>query len=487
MKLDPNICYQALVTHDARFDGRFFTGVATTGIYCRPVCPVKTPSEKNCSFFPSAAAAEAAGFRPCLRCRPELAPGNSSIEANARLANRAANLIEDGILDGEKLPGLADRLGVTDRHLRRVFRAELGVSPVRFAQTHRLLLAKRLLTDTSLSITDVAMASGFSSLRRFNALMKDHYRMSPGDFRRKAGNSEGPDAITLELAYRPPLAWEELVAFLGRRAVAGVESIAEGRYRRSVAVEAEGHLHSGWIEVFTNHRHPALMVRLDGALVRVIPRVLAGVKRLFDLSAHPVEIAAVLGPLAQDRPGLRVPGAFDGFETAVRAILGQQITVRAASTLAGRFAAAFGEPVETPFSEIGRVFPTPGRIAERGASEIAELGIISRRAQSLIALARAVSDGTLRLEPGGDVEQTLKFLMDLPGIGAWTAQYMAMRVLAWPDAFPHTDLGVMKAMNEKSPAKVLAAAEKWRPWRAYAAMHLWARMKGKQDEQVCHF
>ena len=479
VKLDPDICYQALLARDARFDGRFFAGVATTGIYCRPVCPVKTPRRQNCSFFPSAAAAEAAGFRPCLRCRPELAPGNSSIEANARLAHRAAILIEDGTLEGLRLSGLADRLGVTDRHLRRVFRTEFGASPVRFAQTNRLLSAKRLLTDTSLSITDVAMASGFSSVRRFNALVKEHYRMSPTNLRRKAGDSEGSDAITLQLGYRPPLAWDELIEFLGTRAINGVESIAEGRYRRSVSVEAAGGPHCGWIEVFRNRRHPTLVIRLDGALVRVIPQILAGVKRLFDLSSHPIEIASVLGALAQDRPGLRVPGAFDGFETAVRAILGQQITVKAASTIAGHFAEALGERVQTPFPEVRLLFPRPRGIADCSVSKIAELGIVSQRAKSIIALARAVADGALCLEPGVDVEETLKTLMTLPGVGAWTAQYVAMRALAWPDAFPHTDYGVMKAMNERSPAKVLAAAEKWRPWRAYAAMHLWTSLKGR--------
>ena len=307
MKLDPDICYQALLARDARFDGCFFAGVVTAGIYCRPVCPVKTPRRQSCSFFPSAAAAEAAGFRPCLRCRPELAPGNSSVEANARLAHRAASLIEDGVMDGLRLSELAARLGVTDRHLRRVFRTELGASPIRFAQTNRLLLAKRLLTDTSLSITDVAMTSGFSSIRRFNALVKEHYRMNPTGLRRKAGFNEGSDAITLQLGYRPPLAWEELMAFLGTRAIEGVESITEGLYRRSVSVEAGGRLHRGWIEVFRNHRCPALVVRLDGALVRAIPQILAGVKHLFDLSSHPIEIASVLGALAQDRPGLRVP------------------------------------------------------------------------------------------------------------------------------------------------------------------------------------
>lgn len=486
MKLDANICYQALLTRDARFDGCFFVGVATTGIYCRPVCPAKPPAGRNCSFFPSAAAAEAAGFRPCLRCRPELAPGASSIEANANLARRAADLIETSIPEGWRLSGLADRLGVTDRHLRRVFRAELGASPLQFAQTHRLLLAKRLLTDTSLSITDVAMGSGFSSIRRFNALMKDHYRMSPTDFRRKSGEAPGSDVISLRLGYRPPMAWEELLAFLGARAVEGVESISKDRYRRSVGVEAGGRLLCGWIEVICSNPQPLLEVVVGGPLLTAIPRVLAGVKRLFDLSAHPVAIASVLGPLALDRPGLRVPGAFDGFEIAVRAILGQQISVKSASTLAARFTRAFGEPVDTPFQEIRRLFPKPARIADCTVPMITALGITSRRAVSLIALAGAVADGSLRLDAGAHIEETLKALLDLPGVGVWTAQYVAMRALAWPDAFPHSDYGVMKALRETSPARVLAMAEKWRPWRAYAAMHLWAGLKGGSGHECLH-
>jgi AraC family transcriptional regulator of adaptative response / DNA-3-methyladenine glycosylase II len=480
MKLDPDICYQALLTHDTRFDGRFFTGVSTTGIYCRPVCPVKTPRRQSCSFFSSAAAAESAGFRPCLRCRPELAPGNSSVEANARLAHGAASLIEDGLLDGLSVSRLANRLGVTDRHLRRVFKAEFGVSPVRFAQTHRLLLAKRLLTDTALSIIEVAMASGFASLRRFNGLIKERYRMSPTTLRRQGGVGETADTFTLQLGYRPPLDWENLITFLEHRVIEGVESVTDGRYRRSVRMERGGRVHRGWIEVSPGLRRHALVVRVDGALAKVIPQVLAGVKRLFDLSCHPVEIASVLGPLAQERPVLRVPGAFDSFETAVRAILGQQITVKAARTIAGRFAAAFGDPVQTVFPEIHHLFPTHARIAECSVSEIAELGIVSQRARSILSLARAIVSGALHLEPGADVEETVKRLLALPGVGTWTAQYIAMRALAWPDAFPHTDYGVMKAMNETNPARVLAAAEKWRPWRAYAVMHLWASLGGKK-------
>jgi len=480
MKLDPDICYQAVLTRDARFDGRFFVSVSTTGIYCRPVCPVKKPKLRNCSFFSSAAAAESAGFRPCLRCRPELAPGNSSLEANARLAHRAASLIEEGIPDGLRLSELADRLGVTDRHLRRVFRAEFGTSPVQFAQTCRLLLAKRLLTDTRLSIIDVAMASGFASLGRFNALMKERYRMSPTILRRKAGSGQGSGTITLQLGYRPPLAWNEMIAFLGERAIEGVESVYEGSYRRSIGLKAGDRFQSGWIEVSPVRGRPTLEVRLDDALVKVIPQIVGGVKRLFDLSSHPMEIASVLGPLALMRPGLRVPGAVDGFEMAVRAILGQQITVKAARAITKRFAAVFGGPVQTPFQEIHRLFPQAERIAKCRASDIAEAGIVSQRAESIAALARAVVDGTLHLEPGVDVDETVKALMNLRGVGTWTAQYVAMRALAWPDAFPYTDYGVMKAMNEKNSVRILAAAKKWRPWRAYAVMHLWASLKGEK-------
>jgi AraC family transcriptional regulator of adaptative response / DNA-3-methyladenine glycosylase II len=479
MKLDPDICYQALLTHDARFDGRFFTGVSTTGIYCRPVCPVKTPKRQRCAFFSTAAAAESAGFRPCLRCRPELSPGNSSIEASARLAQNAASLIEDGLVDGFSLSRLARRLGVTDRHLRRVFKAEFGVSPARFAQTHRLLLAKRLLTDTRLPIIEVSMASGFTSLRRFNGLMKERYHMRPTDLRRQGGDGGKTDTFTLQLGYRPPLDWDNLITFLKHRAIEGVESAPEGRYRRSVRISRGDKVFRGWIEVCPASHRNTLEVRVDASLTRAIPQILAGVKRVFDLSCHPVEIAAALGPIAQARPGIRVVGAFDGFETAVRAILGQQITVKAAKTVAGRFAAAFGEPLETVFPEIHHLFPTPGRIAQCSVSEISALGIVSQRATSILSLARAIVRGALHLEPGVDVEETVNALLALPGVGTWTAQYIAMRALAWPDAFPHTDHGVMKAMNQTNPARVLAEAEKWRPWRAYAVMHLWASLGGK--------
>jgi AraC family transcriptional regulator of adaptative response / DNA-3-methyladenine glycosylase II len=477
MLLDTQRCYQALQTHDARFDGRFFVGVASTGIYCRPVCRAKTPRMANCRFFPSAAAAESDGFRPCMRCRPELAPGNAAVDAGARLVQAAAGLIEDGLLVEGGVEELAGRLGVTDRHLRRVFRAELGVSPVQFVQTQRLLLAKRLLTDTAMPVTDVAMASGFGSLRRFNTLFRTRYRLRPTDLRKAAGKVTQPGMLEFSLSYRPPLDWDALLAFLGRRTIAGVEHVEDGIYLRTARVGT----HTGWIAVMPDGSRSALRVAVSGSLSHAVPPVLARVKRVFDLGCDPERIAAALGPLARRRPGLRLPGTFDGFEAAVRAILGQQITVRAAHTIAGRFAAAFGEPVEAPHAALRFAFPSVARVAALAPTDIAEIGVVRARATAIIAVATALNDGRLRLDPGADVDATLRALRELPGIGEWTAQYLAMRALGWPDAFPHTDYGVLKALDEKNPKRALAHAEQWRPWRAYAVIHLWSSLEESQS------
>ncbi len=477
MRAEPDPRYQALRARDPRFDGRFFVGVSSTGIYCRPVCPARTPNRENCQFFPSAAAAEAAGHRPCLRCRPELAPGNASVDARARIAHAAADLIETGLLNDARVDELATRLGVTGRHVRRVFQSEYGVSPVQYAQTQRLLMAKGLLTDTALPVLEVAMASGFGSLRRFNALFRARYRLNPTAFRREAGENGGADGLTLQLAYRPPFDWDALTAFLGPRAVEGVEQIRDGAYRRTVRVTRQEKELRGWVEVRPAPAWAALAVTVDGALLKALPQVLARVRRLFDLSCHPAEIAGALGRLAGASPGLRVPGAFDGFELAVRAVLGQQITVKGARTLAGRFARAFGEPAVTPFPGLDVVFPTPEAVARLDVSAIAELGIVGARARSIIALATELVAGRLRLEPAANIEGTLAALRRTPGIGEWTAQYIAMRALSWPDAFPHTDLGVRKALRAATPADVLNAGEAWRPWRAYAVMHLWRSLE----------
>jgi len=474
MLLDPESCYRAFATHDPRFDGRMFVGVASTGVYCRPVCTARRARRENCRFYVSAAAAERDGFRPCLRCRPELAPGNASVDAQARLAQAAASLIEDGLANDSGLDAIAARLGVTDRHLRRVFQAEFGVTPVEYAQTQRLLLAKRLLTDSTLPVTQVAYAAGFGSLRRFNALFSRRYRVSPSDLRKHVRTAASTGSLDFELAYRPPLDWAAVAGFLSARAIAGVESVDAGVYRRTVSIEHRASVHVGWIEVRRGVRgKPALAVRLAPSLSAVIPQILARVKHLFDLACDPQSVAERLGPLAAARPGLRVPGAFSGFEVAVRAVLGQQVTVKAARTLAGRFAARFGTPLETPFADLSVAFPNEHRIARADPSEIGELGILRSRVRAIQALAQALATGALKLEPMVAVEETITQLQALPGFGEWTAQYIAMRALAWPDAFPHADFGVLKALGETDPRRVLARGEAWRPWRAYAVMHLW--------------
>jgi AraC family transcriptional regulator of adaptative response / DNA-3-methyladenine glycosylase II len=475
--LAPDVCYQALTARDARFDGRFFVGVSSTGIYCRPVCTVRVPKRQNCTFYPSAAAAESAGYRPCLRCRPELAPGNAAIDASARLAQQAASLIEDGLLAEVSVEALAGRLGVTDRHLRRVFAAEFGVSPVQFAQTQRLLLAKRLLHDSALPATEVALASGFGSLRRFNALFKQRYRLSPSALRRAPATPSRSDALIFELGYRPPLDWGAIYGFLAARAIDGVEAAEGETYVRSIAIGAGAAHARGWIAVAPAAGKSALKVALSPSLVRSVPVVLARVKKVFDLACDPRAISDALGRLASARPGVRLPGAFDGFEVAVRAVLGQQITVKAARTLAGRLVVAFGEPIETPFAGVRYLFPGPERIAALEPSEIAERGVIASRARSIIALARALASGELVLHPGASVDHTLTQLRAIPGVGDWTAQYIAMRALSWPDAFPASDYGVLKAMGEKDPRRALARVEAWRPWRAYAVMHLWKSLE----------
>lgn len=477
MEIDSDRCYRALRARDARFDGRFFVGVTSTGIYCRPICPSRPPKRENCTFHPSAAAAEAAGFRPCLRCRPELAPGNASIDAGARLAQQAASLIEDGVADGGSVDAIAARLGISDRHLRRVFQTEFGVAPIAYAQTHRMLLAKRLLTDTRLAVTDVALASGFHSVRRFNALFRERYRLNPTELRRAAAPRAVADRFTFELAFRPPFDWQALLDFFAARSIAGVDDVKGDAYRRTLRMAVRGAEHTGWIEVRPVARKHTVRVSVATSFAKVLPAVLAQTKRVFDLACDPGQVEAALGDLAAANPGLRVPGAFDAFELAVRAVLGQQITVQAARTLAGRLAERFGTPIDTPFDGLTRLFPAPAALATLSYGDIAELGIVATRARTIVALAQGFASGSVVLEPGADADTSIERLRALPGIGDWTAQYLAMRALAWPDAFPHTDYGVMKALGEKNPRRVLAMAEAWRPWRAYAVMHLWQSLK----------
>jgi AraC family transcriptional regulator of adaptative response / DNA-3-methyladenine glycosylase II len=474
MNLDVDSCYQAIVTHDARFDGVIFVGVATTGVYCRTICPAKTPRRQSCRFFPSAAAAEGAGFRPCLRCRPELAPGNARVDAVNRLAATIASRIEDGVLTEGNVEQLAEELHISERHLRRVTQRTFGVSPIELAQTQRLLLAKRLLTDTNLSVIDAAFASGFASLRRFNALFKQRYRLNPTDLRKRRSIAPSPaDTFTCEVAYRPPLDWKSMLSFLDARSLRGVEVVDGQKYSRTVHLGK----HVGWITIQPAKNRNRLTVELSASLIQSVLPALARVKRLFDLSADPKEIAEHLGTLASKNPGLRVPGAFDGFEVGVRAILGQQVSVKAARTLAGRLIEALGENVETPIQELTHIFPRPEQILQSEPRTLAELGILPARVQTIRGLAKAIAGGKLSLEPGVDPEETIRLLCELPGVGEWTAHYIAMRAMNWPDAFPHTDLGIRKALKEDRAKRVLEIAEAWRPWRSYAVMHLWKSLE----------
>jgi AraC family transcriptional regulator of adaptative response / DNA-3-methyladenine glycosylase II len=480
MQIDPERCWRALKARDGRFDGRFYVGVASTGIYCRPVCATRPAKREHCSFYPSAAAAEAAGFRPCLRCRPELAPGNAAIDAPARLARAAAGLIEEGCMNGAGVGAVAARLGVTDRHLRRIFEAQFGVAPVEFVQTQRLLLAKRLLTDTALPVTEVALASGFGSVRRFNALFRNRYRMAPSRLRHTTADRHSEPLLRFALGYRAPFDWDAHLEFLGARAIEGVEQVADGAYLRTLRIERGADEIAGWVAARHAPRRRALEVTVSASLARAIPAVLARIKHLFDLACVPSAVSDALGALAARHPGLRLPGAVDGFELAARAILGQQVTVRAARTLAGRFAAAFGAPIETPHAALRTLFPPAARIATLTPARIARLGVVGHRARAIVGLARAIANGDLDLFPGADAEATIARLRALPGVGDWTAQYIAMRALGWPDAFPHTDHGVLEALGESNPRRALAQAEAWRPWRAYAVMHLWKSLEASK-------
>jgi AraC family transcriptional regulator of adaptative response / DNA-3-methyladenine glycosylase II len=474
MILDDDVCFEALRSHDSRFDGAFFVGVASTGIYCRTVCTARPPLRRNCTFYISAAAAERAGYRPCLRCRPELAPGKAPVDATSSLGAAIAARIESGCLSDTSISDLAAEMGVSERHLRRVVQSEFGVSPIELAQTQRLHIAKRLLTDTNLPITQIAFASGFASVRRFNALFKVRYRLNPTDLRRH--RSESPEAATLRcaLAYRPPMDWNGILRFLEQRAIPGVECVRGGVYHRTIGIGQ----HRGWISVSHNEARRCLNVDISHSLLPAILPVLTRTKHLFDLCADPIRITDQLGELASGNPGARVPGAFDGFEMAVRAICGQQITVRGATTLAGRIATIMGESLaECPIDGLTRCWPTAHTVALQSRDVLIGCGFIGRRADTILALANEVAAGCLRLEPGADVERTMALMTRICGIGEWTAQYVAMRALRWPDAFPHSDLGILKALGTTDARASLTRAEAWRPWRAYAAIHLWRTLE----------
>ncbi len=484
MQLEPQICYRALSSRDARFDGRFFTGVHSTGIYCRPVCPARTPMAANCVFFACAAAAEAAGFRPCRRCRPETAPGTPAWQGTGASVARALRLIEEGALDAGGVEDLAERLGIGARQLRRLFADQLGASPLALARTRRVHVAKRLIEETDLPMGRIALVAGFGSIRRFNADLRRSFDRSPREIRRSAAGSSG-DGITLRLAYREPFDWAGLLAFLAPRAVPGVESVESGRYRRSVALGE----FRGLIEVVPDPRgRAALLLRAPVEASAELGVIARRLRALFDMDADPAVIAAQLGAsprlakLVKAAPGLRVPGAWCRFELAVRAILGQQITVRGATTLAGRLARAHGRPL-TGDGEGFILFPRPEELAE---ADLVACGLTRARAMAIRALAASELGGDGALATTASLDESLSRLRALPGIGDWTAQYIAMRALREPDAFPAGDLALRKALtlHDTLPNEcaIRAAAEAWRPWRAYAAMHLWRSLSAGSKE-----
>ena len=480
--LDADACYRAVAAHDARFDGAFFIGVTSTGIYCRPVCRVKTPRRENCRFFAHASQAEGAGFRPCLRCRPELAPQTlawSAQDASALLAQHAARLLDSPDAWGDEVPsvaGLAARLGVSDRHLRRVFEAELGVSPMDWLQTRRLLAAKQLLADTRLPVAQVALAAGFASLRRFNAAFAAQYRMSPTALRRDGSEAKPGDGIAVTLGYRPPYDVREMLQFLQQRGIAGVEQIdvAAHTVARTLRLDDDT---CGWVACRFEPEQHRVQVRVADSLAPQLPRLIARVRAWLDLDADPAAIHAVLGADFPALAGLRVPGTLDGLELAVRAVVGQQVTVAAARTLTTRLVERFGTPLATPIDGLTRLFPTPATLATATGDELGQLGLVRQRQAAIHALAQAVSSGQIRLHAGADVAATMDALKALPGIGAWTADYIALRALRWPDAFPAGDVALQKALSPDGQRLTARAAEgraeRWRPWRAYAVIRAW--------------
>lgn len=482
---DREICYRALQSRDPRFDGLLFVGITSTGIYCRPICPARTAKVENCRFFGSAAAAQEAGFRPCLRCRPESAPDLASWRGTSNTVSRALALITDGALDGDGrgVEKLADRLGVGERHLRRLFLQHLGASPIAVAQTRRVLFAKQLIHETRMPMTEIALASGFGSVRRFNEIFRDLFNRPPSALRRKSSArfASAEAGVTLRLQYRPPYDWDSMIDYLRARAIPGVEVVERGSYRRTV--EVDGFV--GSIDVMHLPERQSLSVTIHFPNVQSLPAIVTRVRRLFDIGADIETIDAhlsrdpLLAPLVARRPGLRAPGGWDGFELAVRAILGQQVTVAAGRRLAAQLVALHGRPIPAGMSShpgLTHVFPAAEHLA---SGKPIRLGMPGARQSSLQALAAAaVADPNL-FRPFGTIEEAIARLRTIRGVGEWTAEYIALRALRETDAFPATDVALLRSaanMNGTRPtsASLLHRAESWRPWRAYAAQHLWA-------------
>jgi len=479
MPLDLQTCSRARLSRDPRFDGKFFIGVRGSGVYCRSICPAPTAKEKNCRYFPTAAAAAEAGFRPCLRCRPECSPGTPAWQGTSTTVSRALRLIGESGLEDGGIENLADRVGIGSRHLRRLFIRHLGATPSAVAQTRRLHFAKKLIDETKLPLGEVALAAGFGCVRRFNAAIKKTYNRPPSQIRRLARQTEmqPENEYVFHLRFRPPYHWKGMLSFLAARATPGVEIVEQNTYRRSIFINGcQGHFEISPNTVETNKEQHSLAVRVQIADPRALFTIIERIRAMFDLNADWSLIARALRNDSHLRaslrtePGLRVPGCWDGFELAVRAILGQQVTVAGATTLAGRVAKTFGQPV-TKANGLTHIFPSPEVLA---CAKFIGIGLTEKRAQTIRALAQAVCERKITFDRATAAESLVSHLCEIPGIGAWTAQYVAMRALGEPDAFPTGDLGLLRALNLKSPRELDKRAEPWRPWRAYACMYLWA-------------
>jgi AraC family transcriptional regulator, regulatory protein of adaptative response / DNA-3-methyladenine glycosylase II len=479
MPFDHDVCYRAVASRDRRFDGRFFTGVLTTGVYCRPICPARTPHRQNVRFFPCAAAAEEAGFRPCRRCRPETSPGTPAWLGTSATVSRALRLIMAGALDGISVDELADRLGIGARHLRRLFLAHLGASPSAIARTRRVHFARKLIDETDLPMTEVAHSSQFASVRRFNAAVRSAFGSTPSELRHQSRHgvaAPNGTGIVLQLPFRRPYQWDALLGFLAARAIPGVEEVKAGCYRRAIEVDRA----TGVIEVTRVAGKDALQLRIRLAEAGDLSQIVGRVRRMFDLDADPLEIAArlrldpLLAPLVTALPGVRVPGAWDPFEITIRAILGQQVSVKAATTLAGRLVKSFGRAMTNGIGGPLSLFPRPEVLAE---ADLTTIGLTRARTETVNRIASAVRGGTLSFDALTGLDDAVEHLTAMRGVGPWTAQYIAMRALGEPDAFPASDLGLLAAVSSGSrpirPTELAQRAEAWRPWRAYAAMLLW--------------
>jgi len=473
MNLDWQTCSRARLSRDPRFDGKFFIGVKGSGVYCRSICPAPTAKEKNVRYFASAAAAAEAGFRPCLRCRPECSPGTPAWMGTSNTVSRALRLIGETGMENGGVELLAERLGVGSRHLRRLFIKHLGATPTAVAHTRRLHFAKKLIDETTLPMTQIALASGFGCVRRFNAGIRNVYHRTPTQIRRLARKKEPQqeNQYLFRLRFRPPYDWNGMLTFLAARAIPGVEVVEGGSYRRSIVIDGK----QGYFEISLDKDNLALAARVEFGDPRSLFFITERIRAMFDLNADWAGIASslrtdrILAARIQANPGLRVPGCWNGFELGVRAILGQQVSVKGASTLAGRLARAFGRPFSAPGS-ITHIFPSEHALAE---ANLASIGLPKARAETIRAFSRAVRDGKISFESVVDSEVFLTKLCEIPGIGSWTAQYIAMRALGEPDAFPSSDLGLLRAMDLTNARELEKHAEAWRPWRAYAAIHLW--------------